>query len=232
VVGEDGLESDRRGEGARRASEYGADVDEGVGDSDQGPVGGGSSRHRPATSASFLHARSTPPSHPFFNAASPASTLVRQFRPEQLNTATNNAGLSAARSCTPLACGMPLRHLRPYNLDWEVETSQTGASYADDMESFLASFRSALHAEGLSLSIDLEQSFIKQSDCSAGKGFVDLRAIGENVDLAILEDYASELGFPAAKCPSKLPEPQPCGDDFTSPIELMCVYMPLDKIGI
>jgi hypothetical protein len=113
-----------------------------------------------------------------------------------------------------------------YNLDWEVSNSLTQyATYGAPLESFLGTFKTALHAHGMQLSVDLGTWFLKQTWCSGGTGVVDLTAIGANVDLAILEDYATTLGTPSTSCPTSLPNPANCGTDFVSALNLMCVYI-------
>jgi hypothetical protein len=120
-----------------------------------------------------------------------------------------------------------------YNLDWEVNTGQTDyAGYGAKLETFLATFKAALHQKGLTLSIDIGDWFVKQSYCSGGNGMVDLTALAPNVDLVILMDYKLKLGTASTKCPSSIPNPQSCGNDFVSTLNLMCVYMPNDVISI
>ncbi len=120
-----------------------------------------------------------------------------------------------------------------YNIDWEVDTAQTPyATYGAALESFLGAFKTALHAHGMQLSFDLGTWYIKQTYCSGGTGVVDLQAIGANVDLAIVEAYANQLGTPSTSCPASLPDPQNCGPDFMSVLDLMCVYVPNANISI
>jgi hypothetical protein len=120
-----------------------------------------------------------------------------------------------------------------YNLDWEVSNSQTPyATYGAELDSFLAAFRTALHAHGMQLSFDLGTWYLKQSMCSGGTGFVDLKTIGKNVDLAIVEAYSSHLGTASSSCPASLQDPLPCADDFMSVLDLMCVYVPNAAISM
>jgi hypothetical protein len=120
-----------------------------------------------------------------------------------------------------------------YNLDWEVDNSQTPYSgYGAALVSFLGAFQTALHAHGMQLSYDLGSWYLKQSWCSGGAGVVDLTTIGSVVDLAIVEDYASTLGTASSSCPASLANPQLCGTDFMSVLNLMCVYVPNANISI
>jgi hypothetical protein len=122
-----------------------------------------------------------------------------------------------------------------WNLDWEVNTSTTDITgYGSKLETFLGALKTALHAHGMTLSIDLGTWFIKQTWCSGGTGVVDLTAIGANVDQAILEDYASTLTLPATTCPGSLTDPQTCPspDEFISDMNLMCVYLPPGVVSI
>jgi Glycosyl hydrolases family 18 len=120
-----------------------------------------------------------------------------------------------------------------YNLDWEVSnTSTTYAAYGADLVSFLGAFKTALHAHGMQLSIDLGTWFIKQTWCSGGTGVVDLTTIGSYVDQVIVEAYASTLGTASTSCPASISDPQNCGTDFMSVLNLMCVYVPSSQISI
>ena len=120
-----------------------------------------------------------------------------------------------------------------YNLDWEVDNTQTTyATYGAALQSFLGTFKTALNAHGMQLSYDLGTWYLKQTWCSGGSGVVDLTAIGSVVDLAIIEDYASTLGTASSTCPTSLPDPQNCGTDFMSALNLMCVYVPNAAISI
>jgi hypothetical protein len=120
-----------------------------------------------------------------------------------------------------------------YNLDWEVSNSQTTYSgYGAKLETFLAAFKSALHAQGMTLSVDLGTWFIKQTNCSGGNGVVDLTAIAANVDWAILEDYDTMLGTASTSCPTSWPDPSSCTEDFIDDLDLMCVYLPPGVMSI
>jgi hypothetical protein len=122
-----------------------------------------------------------------------------------------------------------------WNLDWEVDTSGTDyTGYGSKLETFLGALKSALHAQGMTLSIDLGTWFIRQTYCSGGDGMVDLTQLGANVDLAILEDYAATLTGGSMSCPSSLPNPQSCPspDEFVTDMNLMCVYLPPEVVSI
>jgi len=119
-----------------------------------------------------------------------------------------------------------------YNLDWEFDPNQTTrATYGAKLDAFLGTLKTALNAHGMELSFDLGTWFIQQTSCSSGAGVVDLETFGDRVDTAIVEAYTNILGTPRSSCPSALPSPATCGD-FTSVLDLMCVYLPMDKISI
>lgn len=120
-----------------------------------------------------------------------------------------------------------------YNLDWEVNTSAgTDDRYAAQLENFLAAFKAALHQHRMTLSIDLGGWYIKQSYCSGGSGFVDLTQLAPNVDLAILMDYTNTLGTASSACPSSIPDPQLCSNDFVKTLNLMCAYLPASVMSV
>jgi hypothetical protein len=120
-----------------------------------------------------------------------------------------------------------------WNLDWEVDNNATTYPlYGAKLESFLGTLKAALNAHGMILSIDLGTWFIKQTWCSGGSGVVDLTHLGPLVDQAILEDYASSLGTASDACPASLTNPQTCGVDFISALNLMCAYLPASVVSI
>jgi len=104
-----------------------------------------------------------------------------------------------------------------WNLDWEVQGTNYD-QYGQKLISFLTSFKAALHAHNMELSLDLGGWYVKQC---AGNGLVDLKAIGPAVDQAIIEDYAGSFDGPTDKCPATLPDSQDCGS-FGSQLEAMC----------
>jgi len=113
-----------------------------------------------------------------------------------------------------------------YNLDFEVDTGTTAYSgHGQKLLNFLSAFRSALNAQGLTLSIDLGTWYVRQSYCSGGNGVVDLTAIGAVVDQAIMMNYLTSMGPAQAACPASLPDPQVCSNDFVPTLNLMCVYV-------
>ena len=119
-----------------------------------------------------------------------------------------------------------------YSLDWEVGGTTTYAAYGAGMLTFLGAFQSALHQQGMQLSLIVGDWFVEQSNCSGGTGFVDLAAASAKVDQVIIMDYDTALGSPPARCTTSAANPQNCGNDFGSDIDLMCAYVPEGKISI
>ena len=102
-----------------------------------------------------------------------------------------------------------------YALDLEMGGAPAGqvVDYADHgakMESFLGTFKAALHAHGMILTVAFVPNDVKQSCTSYGNGVWDLTQLGQNVDLAMLEDYATTLGTPSASCPASFSDPAGC----------------------
>lgn len=120
-----------------------------------------------------------------------------------------------------------------WNLDWEVDRNAgtTYAAYGTKLTHFLSVLKAALHQHGMTLSFDLGTWYLKQTYCSGGSGVVDLTALAPTVDLAILENYVSQLEG-GSECPLSLPNPQTCDGNFVSALNLMCAYLPLDVISI
>jgi hypothetical protein len=119
-----------------------------------------------------------------------------------------------------------------YSLDWETGGGTTYAGYGPGMTAFLGAFASALHARGMVLQLVVGDWYVKQSNCSGGSGFVDLQAAAAKVDQVITMDYAPSLGSPTASCNASVANPGNCGGDFGSSLNLMCAYVPLEKISI
>jgi hypothetical protein len=120
-----------------------------------------------------------------------------------------------------------------YNIDWEMDQwATTDAQYGAKLVSFLKAFKSALNAEGMALTFDVVDFNVLQSNCSGGGGPMDLARLGDAVDLAIIEAYGSQLGTKTANCPASLQDPLLCYQTFMDYLNLMCVYMPMDKISI
>jgi hypothetical protein len=119
-----------------------------------------------------------------------------------------------------------------YSLDWEVGGGTTYATYGAGLVSFLAAFQTALHQHGMVLSLIVGDWFVEQSNCSGGTGFVDLAGVSPNVDQLIVMDYQTTLGTPPAACTTSVPNPQNCGNDFGSDMDLMCAYVPESKVSI
>jgi hypothetical protein len=119
-----------------------------------------------------------------------------------------------------------------YSLDWEVGGGTTYATYGAGLVTFLGAFQSALHQHGMVLSLIVGDWFVEQSNCSGGTGFVDLAGVSPNVDQLIVMDYQTTLGTPPTACTMSAPNPQNCGNDFGSDVDLMCAYVPESKISI
>ena len=105
------------------------------------------------------------------------------------------------------------------------------------MGAFLAAFKTALHAKGMTLSIAFVPNDVKQSCTSYGNGVWDLTELGKNVDLAMLEDYAATLGTPAASCPATFTDPSGCYTGtvfgpFVDEVDLLCVSMLPSRLNI
>jgi len=119
-----------------------------------------------------------------------------------------------------------------YNLDWEV--GNTGHDYSDKLVAFLTKFRDALHAKGLTVSLDLGGWYMQQCTDSGGDGFVDLKTLGDSVDWAILEDYSGALGnAPSTGCPSGFQTSIDCSGTFAGGLNVMCDLPPANvSIGL
>ncbi|HTA90627.1 MAG TPA: hypothetical protein VK745_13650 [Polyangiaceae bacterium] len=116
-----------------------------------------------------------------------------------------------------------------WNLDWEVGNTGYNA-YGMKLISFLGKFKQALNAEGMQLSLDLGDWYVRQC---GGDGLVDLAALGDSVDLAIMEDYAGTLGNPGSACPMPAPTNLNCDKDFTAQLQVMCNAKPAHvSIGV
>ncbi len=111
-----------------------------------------------------------------------------------------------------------------WNLDWEVGGGVT-EEYATQLVSFLTSFKKALNAQGMELSYDLGDWYIKQCSASGYTGVVDLTAFGAAVDQAIIEDYAKTLDGPLQACPTAVPAQEDCGS-FGAQLQVMCSTTP------
>jgi hypothetical protein len=124
-----------------------------------------------------------------------------------------------------------------WNLDWETFLSDN--PYAPLLTSFLGAAHKAFAAKGLTLSIDIIGSNVKQSWCSGGSGYVDLDKIGPVVDGVVIESYQSSIGSNLTACPTNLPNPLACnypsaaacpaGECMGSDLALICAHLPLGK---
>jgi hypothetical protein len=119
-----------------------------------------------------------------------------------------------------------------YSLDWEVGGSTDYATYGAGFVSFLGAFQAALHQDQMQLTLIVGDWFVEQSNCSGGTGLVDLAGVAPNVDQVIVMDYMTTLGTPPAACTASVSNPQNCGNDFGSDMNLMCAYVPEAKINI
>jgi hypothetical protein len=120
-----------------------------------------------------------------------------------------------------------------WNLDWEVaNTGYTG--YGTKYVSFLAAAKTALHAHGMILTIDIGDWYVRQC---GGDGLVDLTKIGPAVDAAIIEDYAGGLGppDPLSSCPGGTPPATAnCAPTnyFGAQLNVMCDVSPPGAVSI
>jgi hypothetical protein len=124
-----------------------------------------------------------------------------------------------------------------WNLDWE--TSLTANPYAPLLTTFLGAAHKAFATAGITLSIDILGSNVKQSWCSGGSGFVDLDKIGAVVDGVVIESYESSIGSNLTACPTGLANPLACnypsaaacpaGECLGSDLALLCAHLPMDK---
>ncbi len=114
-----------------------------------------------------------------------------------------------------------------YNLDWEV--GSTDDTYSAKYVAFLTAFKSALHAQKLTLSVDIAGWYILQCSGSGGTGLVDLTQLGPAVDQAILEDYSGAFDDTTTSCPApppSAPASQDCDTDFGGGLDAMCNLPP------
>jgi hypothetical protein len=128
-----------------------------------------------------------------------------------------------------------------YALDWEMGGAPAGQiiDYNDHgakMQSFLAAFKAALHAQGMILTVAFVPNDVKQSCTSYGNGVWDLTEFGKNVDLAMLEDYANSLGTPSASCPAGYTDPG-CSPSmtfapFANEAALLCSTMVPSSVNV
>jgi hypothetical protein len=129
-----------------------------------------------------------------------------------------------------------------YVLDWEMGGAPAGqvidyATYGTKMESFLSAFGGQLHAHGMMLAVAIVPNDIKQSCTSYGNGVWDLKVLGDDVDLAMLEDYATTLGTASASCPASYSDPSGCFTGtvfgpFANEVGLLCADMKPGSVNI
>ena len=119
-----------------------------------------------------------------------------------------------------------------YSLDWETGGGTTYATYGKPLVTFLGAFQAALHQHGMVLTLIVGDWYVQESDCSGETGYVNLAAAAPNVDQIIMMAYYGSLGTPTASCTSTINNPQNCGNDFGTDLNLMCAFVPEDKISI
>lgn len=91
-----------------------------------------------------------------------------------------------------------------YNLDWEMGSGVT-ASDANAFVSFANTFKSALAAHNMTLSVDAIASNINGSWCSGNNGYLDFAKLSNSsIDRVIVEDYTSSLGANTTQCEAVL----------------------------
>jgi spore germination protein YaaH len=75
------------------------------------------------------------------------------------------------------------------------------------METFLGSFRQALHQQSMVLTMALVPNDTQQSCTSYGNGVFDLVQLGRYVDLTMLEPYGTSMGTSSSRCPAPYSDP-------------------------
>jgi hypothetical protein len=74
---------------------------------------------------------------------------------------------------------------------------------------------------------------VRQSDCSGGGGVADLKALGDAVDLVIIEAYTNKLGAASGGCPATVTAPVSCDETLVGQLTLMCLSpRPTVAIGL
>jgi len=117
-----------------------------------------------------------------------------------------------------------------WNLDWEVDGGITYPNYGSKFKSFLTAFKQALNQNGMTLSIDLGDWFVKQ--CGDNNALVDLSQLGASVDLAIMEDYNTSLGNPGSACPASPPQNTNCDSNYVAQLDAMCNVSPKSAVAM
>ena len=159
-----------------------------------------------------------------------------------LNIITDTPAGTQAGFITSMVSEGAAKQYDGYALDLEMGGAPAGQviDYADHgakMESFLAAFKAALHAQGMILTVAFVPNDVKQSCTSYGNGVWDLTELGNNVDLAMLENYATTLGTASTSCPASFSEPAGCYSGtvfgpFSDEVDLLCVSMVPASINI
>jgi Glycosyl hydrolases family 18 len=132
-----------------------------------------------------------------------------------------------------------------WNLDWEVSNTTadggvgtTYALYGTKYVQFLSALKTALHAQNMTVSIVVGESYIRQCAVSEGdpSGYdvVDLTQIGPAVDRVIVMAYGDSYGQPATSCPSGTPPLDGTCDDssFGAMMNIMCDVSPPSSVSI
>ena len=101
------------------------------------------------------------------------------------------------------------------------------AHYGAKMETFLGSFRSALHQQKMVLTVALVPNDVEQSCTSYGTGVFDLLQLGRYVDLTMLEAYGTTMGTGSSRCPASYSDPAACFSGnifgpFADAVDLLC----------
>ena len=101
------------------------------------------------------------------------------------------------------------------------------AHFGTKMETFLGSFRQALHEQHMVLTLALVPNDAQQSCTSYGNGVFDLFQLGRYVDLTMLEAYGTTMGTSSSRCPASYSDPPTCYagqifGPFSNAVDLLC----------
>jgi hypothetical protein len=159
-----------------------------------------------------------------------------------LNIITDSPTGTQAGFITSMVSEGVTKHYDGYALDLEMGGAPAGqvisyAQHGAEMESFLAAFKSALHAQGMILTVAFVPNDVKQSCTSYGNGVWDLTELGKNVDLAMLEDYATTLGTASTSCPATFSDPSSCYagtvfGPFSNEVDQLCTTLLPSSVNI
>ena len=159
-----------------------------------------------------------------------------------LNIITDTPAGTLAGFITSMVSEGATKHYDGYVLDWEMGGAPAGQviSYGEHgakMESFLAAFGAALHAQGMILGVAFVPNDVMQSCTSYGNGVWDLTELGKNVDLAMIEDYATTLGAASTTCPATFTDPSACYPGtvfgpFSNEVDQLCTTLAPSSVNI